>query len=264
MDRFCEDGFLFDDAKLHELAQIGARSAALVHDVNNLLQVAMGNLDLIALHPLDDATRKRLSRARASLTKCAGMMCANPGRANEGGSVCVSRFVAENIDFFKDVCGPGIKLSVEDGSKDVRIRADERRLESALINLLVNARDAMNGVGRVSIVYSLICDDRHQVLRLCVADDGPGIPRDIQATVFSRFFKTKSAGSGMGLANVRQFVDDSGGTVRLESPSGRGTSVSMFFPILPDTKACVIKRWVHVASQPAEFYPPETPKGALL
>lgn len=284
MDNFGEDSFWSDDTQLHALAQLGAHSAALLHDANNLLQVALGNLELIALQPLEDATRKRLSRANASLVKCARMMRAGRTGAGEAVGVYVARFIAENIETFRDVGGPGITLDWEDRSKGAVIRADERRLESALINLLVNARDAMNGVGHVSIVCRLICSDRHQALQLGVVDDGPGIPREIQAAVFNRFFTTKSGGSGLGLSSVRRFVDDSGGTVRLESRAGLGTSVSMFFPVLPDASTRPLRNdrglrslpssevivsernepaLRHVESPPTGFHSPEPHKKVL-
>lgn len=239
MDRNASDG---EFIQLRRLADIGLRSSAIAHDVNNLLQVVVGNLELLALVDLDERSRQKLSRATSSLGQCVELLKTGfRGEQPVGDSGClnVSRFQAETSEDFTDICGPGICLQIETTDNDVIIDVERSDLENAIVNLLINSRDAMGGDGNIRIGTAIRevlgldgCWDSRLILT--VEDDGPGIPESIQEAVFDRFFTTKRTGSGIGLANVRAFVESKQGEIVLDSRVGRGTSVSMSLPCRRD------------------------------
>jgi CheY-like chemotaxis protein len=132
-----------------------------------------------------------------------------------------------------------IELSLELGADLWRCCVDPAQLQSAVLNLVINARDAMPGAGRVTIaarnetvgsgVPDLAAGD---YVRLSVADTGSGMAPEVVARVFEPFFTTKGVGkgSGLGLSMVYGFAKQSGGTVRIESAPGRGTTVQLYLP----------------------------------
>lgn len=235
--------------QLRRLADIGVRSSAIAHDVNNLLQVVVGNLELLALVELDERSRQKLSRATSSLGQCVELLRKGfRGENPEGdtGFLNVSRFQSETSEAFTDICGPGVCLQIETADNDVVIEVERSDLENAIVNLLINSRDAMGGYGNIRIgtatreVLGLDgCWDSRLILS--VEDDGPGIPDTIQEAVFDRFFTTKRTGSGIGLANVRAFVEKNRGEIVLDSRVGRGTCVSMSVPCHRATHGLVAK-----------------------
>lgn len=224
--------------QLRCLADIGLRSSAIAHDVNNLLQVVVGNLELLALVELDERSRQKLSRATSSLGQCVELLKTGfrgQQPVSDPGCLNVSRFQSEMSEAFTDICGSGICLQVETADDDVVIEVGRSDLENAIVNLLINSRDAMGGYGNIRIgtaVREVLgldgCWDSRLILS--VEDDGPGIPEAIQEAVFDRFFTTKRTGSGIGLANVRDFVESKQGEIVLDSRVGRGTCISMSLP----------------------------------
>jgi two-component system, NtrC family, nitrogen regulation sensor histidine kinase NtrY len=114
-----------------------------------------------------------------------------------------------------------------------RVRARPGELKEVILNLLENARDALDGQGTVELqVYAL--DDR---IALDVVDDGPGIPVDLLPRIFEPHFSTRSAGTGLGLAIVRRIVESWGGSIAVESESGRGTRMMVRMLAVDDRRA---------------------------
>lgn len=236
-------------ARSQRLDAVGQLTGGVAHDFNNLLTVIIGNLELLEMRGADD---RQLRLIRDSL------------EAAEMGADLTSRLLvfAKKGQLkpiradLRDLCNDtlailqrtigeiyNIKTDFPDHVSDVLI--DPVQLQSALINLALNARDAMPKGGEFLIsVADVIIDDTYMAqetdiepgkyVRLFVSDDGAGMGVEAQRRAFEPFFTTKSdaGGSGLGLAMVYGFVRQSGGHITLYSEIGHGTSFGLYFPVL--------------------------------
>lgn len=140
--------------------------------------------------------------------------------------------------------GNGIQVRTVFDPAPTPVLIDPNQFDVAILNLAVNARDAMNGGGTLTFETSSVVDDVEDFgaaafIRVTVRDTGCGMSSDILAQVFEPFFTTKGNGdgTGLGLSQVHGFVSQSGGHVRIESEVGRGTSVHLFLPRAADDLA---------------------------
>lgn len=232
-----------------KMEAVGQLTGGIAHDFNNLLQVIVGNLEILTrslpeeMARLRRATAQAMSGARraASLTQrllaFARRQPLDPKRLNansavQGMSEMLRRAVGETIELETVVAG-GLWA----------IEVDPNELESALLNLIVNARDAMPSGGKITIeTANGHLDEAYaaqhaevtpgQYVAISVSDTGVGMDRQTMSRVFEPFFTTKSEGkgTGLGLSQVYGFVKQSGGHVQLYSEVGRGTTVRMYFP----------------------------------
>jgi PAS domain S-box-containing protein len=230
-----------------KMEAIGQLTGGLAHDFNNLLGVILGNLDLLAEgfeargeeKDLTEAAiqaalrgaeliRQLLAYARRQplapkLTQLAPLL--------EATARLLRRSLGENIS---------LELQIMEGIWPVRI--DVSQLDSSLLNLAVNARDAMPNGGRLIIEATNVCIDKHALelnleatpgdyVLLAVSDTGCGMSREVVARVFEPFFTTKgNRGTGLGLCMVHGFVKQSGGYSRIYSEPGRGTTIRIYLP----------------------------------
>lgn len=222
-----------------EMAEtVGALAGGVAHDFNNLLTVLVGGIELLrtdpalspnALETIDtmdqaarsasDLTRKLLFYGRRSSVQLAPVEIPRLFESLRG---VIRRVVPENIDL-EISCESGLPL----------LLADARSIEQVLLNLALNARDAMPKGGRLSIAAASASDSNgHQRICLTVTDTGCGIPPEIQLRMFEPFFTTKDVGqgSGLGLSMVDGIVRQHGGEIRVESTVGRGTSFHLLLP----------------------------------
>ncbi|MBI2218928.1 MAG: GAF domain-containing protein [Candidatus Rokubacteria bacterium] len=234
--------------QLQKMEAIGRLAGGVAHDFNNLLTIISGRTELLLrrLAPGDRARRdvelihKTGSRA-ASLTRqllaFSRRQILNPKVLDLNelvGSTAsmLQRLVREDIAF---VFAPGPRLA--------RIEADPGQMEQVLVNLVVNASDAMPNGGRLVLeTASVVLDEAWarrrgearagRYVRLTVSDTGVGMPPEVRARIFEPFFTTKEAGkgTGLGLATVYGVVTQSGGHIEVESEPGRGTTFSMYLP----------------------------------
>ncbi|MGO4509577.1 PAS domain S-box protein [Bradyrhizobium sp. 2TAF36] len=231
-----------------KLEAIGQLTGGVAHDFNNLLQVISGNLQLLSKDIAGNARAEmRVQSALAGVargSKLATQLLAfarrqpleprvvNVGRLIKGMDELLRRAIGEEIEV-ETVVGGGLWNSL----------IDPDQLENAILNLAINARDAMNGEGRLTIEASnAFLDDeyvRHyddliagQYVMIAVTDTGIGIPSDILERVYEPFFTTKAEGkgTGLGLAMVYGFLKQSGGHVKIYSEIGAGTTVKLYFP----------------------------------
>ncbi|MBR0760773.1 hybrid sensor histidine kinase/response regulator [Bradyrhizobium japonicum] len=231
-----------------KLEAIGQLTGGVAHDFNNLLQVISGNLQLLSKDIAGNARAEmRVQSALAGVargSKLATQLLAfarrqpleprvvNVGRLIKGMDELLRRAIGEEIEV-ETVVGGGLWNSL----------IDPDQLENAILNLAINARDAMNGEGRLTIEASnAFLDDeyvRHyddliagQYVMIAVTDTGVGIPSDILERVYEPFFTTKAEdkGTGLGLAMVYGFLKQSGGHVKIYSEVGAGTTVKLYFP----------------------------------
>ncbi len=140
--------------------------------------------------------------------------------------VCnVHAILEETKQLFQQV--PGVTFVMRIDAAESVVRADHEELRRAFINIIRNALQAMNDSG--TVIIQTHNDSDH--LLIDIIDDGPGIPKEIQARLFEPAFSTKTEGTGLGLAIVRQTVKDLNGEISLVSEIGKGTTVTMILPI---------------------------------
>ena len=234
---------------------IGQLTGGVAHDFNNLLAVIMGNMELALeelKHPNVDrkeigvllAASVEASQRGADLTRS---MLAYARKARlQPVELDVNTVVRETENWMRRTIPAKIEIETNLQAGLWHTLADKSSLQSALINLLVNARDAFDGSGKVTIetanmrIDNDFITDRHEdippgrYVMLGVSDNGSGIEPAILPSIFDPFFTTKNVGkgSGLGLSMVQGFVKQSGGTIRVYSEVGVGTSFTMFFPVL--------------------------------
>lgn len=232
----------------HKMEAIGQLTGGIAHDFNNLLQVVAGNLQLLNGDLAGNAiAAQRIRNALSGVergAKLASQLLAFARRQPLAPQVVnLGRLVRSMRDLLRRSLGEEIETetAVAEGLWNTLI--DPVQVENAILNLAVNARDAMAGGGRLTIEVANTCLDaahtaRHpeakpgQYVMLAVSDTGSGMPQDVLARAFEPFFTTKPEGhgTGLGLPMVYGFVRQSDGWVELDSEPGRGTMVRIFLP----------------------------------
>jgi PAS domain S-box-containing protein len=233
-----------------KMEAVGQLTGGIAHDFNNMLQGVAGGLETarrrITQGRADEAGRY-LEMAREAVGRAAGLtrrLLAFARRQRlDPKAIDPDGLVAGIADLLRRTVGPGVKveLDLHDGTGSVLCDANE--LESALLNLCINARDAMPEGGRLMIGTAdaelSAADIAEQegaapgdYVVISVTDTGEGMQPEVLERVFEPFFTTKPVGqgTGLGLSQVYGFVQQSGGLVRLESVSGRGTTVRLYLP----------------------------------
>lgn len=233
--------------KMEAIAHI---AGGVAHDLNNVLTTVIGNLDLFLrrVQIEEAAARELLATAMrgaesgaslvAKLLACARMQVLEP-RVTD-----LNRLVANSSPLLRSALGETAKLELVLAAGLWRTLIDPHLMESSLLNLVINSRDAMPSGGLVTIeTANVSLDDDYarahdttpgQYVMLAVSDTGEGMSDDIRARAFEPFFTTKPTGrgSGLGLSQVYGFVKQSGGHINLYSEPGRGTSIKVYLPRL--------------------------------
>ncbi|VVO28805.1 hypothetical protein PS691_04772 [Pseudomonas fluorescens] len=237
-----------------KLEAIGGLTGGVAHDFNNLLQVIAGNLHLLARHEPDNPNvQRRVSAAIAAVergAKLSSQLLAFARRQPLSPAVYSPRLIYEGLgELLQRALGETIRIDVQLPNDPWHIHVDRNQLENAVLNLAINARDAMKGEGTICISGENITLDRRfcagkgitagDYVRLAVTDTGEGMAPEVLKQAFEPFFTTKAAGhgTGLGLSMVFGFVKQSGGHVEIASNAGQGTTVQMYFPrsTLPQT-----------------------------
>jgi signal transduction histidine kinase len=217
-----------------KLQAIGTLAAGVAHDFNNALTVFRAGLELVEEHPglpadlLEDTALMR--QAEASATQVARQLLAfsRPGPMDEG-CFPVDEVLAGAAKMFARIVRDDIELSWDLSAEGARVDGDPGALQQVILNLVSNARDALQGGGRIHVSTRKTSDR----VSIAVSDDGVGMPEAQLARAFEPFFTTKSVGrgTGLGLAMVKRVTEELGGTVDLESARGVGTKVSLHLPL---------------------------------
>jgi PAS domain S-box-containing protein len=227
-----------------KMEAIGQLTAGMAHDFNNLLQVINGNLE-VALLSLGnpDMARGALERAQRAALRAgkltqqlltfARKQRLEPKRIN------INNLVVEFSDMLVRTLGSKIDLRLDLRPGLPACVLDPTQLEMALLNVLINARDAMPEGGEVTVGTSIVRDEHVKAwglapgtyITLYVVDKGVGMPPDVLRRATEPFFTTQGPGTGLGLAMVHGFVQQSHGRLDIESKPGRGTTVRMMFPV---------------------------------
>ena len=230
-----------EDARFVEFA------ARLGHDFNNLLSTVIGSLGLIredGLGNAGDETHQPIDDALSASRECAdlvGRLMAAVGKQFlRPRRVAINSIIERLIELLKQTLPDNIDLQVSLNPALPTVNVDPDRLETAIIALVVNAREAMpsggrlaikSGIGKVSGARPALESDR-QTVQITVSDAGPGIPGELLDRVLEPLFTTKTGGTslGMGLSVVNGFVQQSHGALSIDSEPGHGTRITMNFP----------------------------------
>ena len=227
---------------------IGRLAGGVAHDFNNLLTVILGRTDLL-LHPLapEDPMRRGIELIRRTAGRAADLtrqlLAFSRKQVLEPVVLDLNAVTIDMKDMLGRLIGEDIALLTTPTPGLGRVKADRGQIEQVIMNLAVNARDAMPQGGRLILETADVeLDDeylrRHVGARpgphvmLAVSDTGTGIPREIQSQIFEPFFTTKEPGkgTGLGLATVYGIVKQSGGYIEVDSEPGRGTTFRIYLP----------------------------------
>ncbi|MFH6787146.1 MULTISPECIES: CHASE domain-containing protein [Methylobacterium] len=232
-----------------KMEAVGQLTGGLAHDFNNLLAGISGSLELIETRIGQGRSKdvaKYIAAAQGASKRAAALthrlLAFSRRQTLAPKAVDVNRLVDGMLDLIQRTVGPGIDVR-HAGADDLwPALVDPSQLENALLNLCINARDAMPDGGRVVIETGNRWIDRRQAealdmpegqyLSLCVTDTGTGMPPEVVARAFDPFFTTKplGAGTGLGLSMIYGFAKQSGGQVRITSEVGAGTMVCLYLP----------------------------------
>ena len=233
-----------------KLESLGRLTGSMAHDFNNILAIVIGSLDLgLAKLPPGSNVQRHLQTALSAALRGADVTKALLATARrqplEPVVVDLREVVRELAPLIRQTVGPSVQVEERMDADATIARVDPGQLGNALLNLVINARDAMPGGGRILIevhVRSVEMDGaggsdvmrpgRYVVLSVC--DTGVGMASDVAAHAFEPFFTTKERGkgTGLGLSTVYGFAQQSGGLATLDSEPGRGTRVDLYFPVI--------------------------------
>lgn len=247
-DLLALEGFLMDITaqvaaerslrETHKREALGLLAGGIAHDFNNLLTVILSSANIIERRRSSGTTQRETAAIRAAAEKASKMTAKllSFGRASPGriGPVDLNQVVDGLRPILTRLLPAEISLSVSPSGEPAWVRMDASRLEQILLNLVVNARDAIKAGGSIQLGLDVEAgtdpDPGFVVLR--VRDDGQGMSADILANIFEPFFTTKNAdqGTGLGLAVVHSAVVEVGGAIDVESTPSEGTEFTVRFP----------------------------------
>jgi PAS domain S-box-containing protein len=237
---------LFQSQKMEAVGQL---TGGVAHDFNNLLTVIIGGLDTIARSKPTDTVRIRraLEMARHAADRASGLtarlLAFSRKQPLDPTPTDLNSLVRNMADLLHRTLGEQVELESVLSPRLWTVEVDQNQLESAVLNLAVNARDAMPSGGKLTIeTQNTFLDESYaatdaevrpgQYVVICVSDTGSGMSKSTLARVFEPFFTTKESGrgTGLGLSMVYGFVKQSAGHVTIYSEEGEGTTVKLYFP----------------------------------
>jgi PAS domain S-box-containing protein len=250
---------LMEQERLHEaedalrqaqkMEAVGQLTGGLAHDFNNLLSGIAGSFEMIGTRLSQGRTRdveRYLSAGQGAARRAAALthrlLAFSRRQTLSPRPIVVNRLMTELVDLVRRTVGPSIAVETVAAGGLWPTLVDANQLENALLNLCINARDAMPDGGRITIETGNTWLDRRaaaergiepgQYVTVCVSDTGVGIDKAIQERVFDPFFTTKpiGEGTGLGLSMVYGFAKQSHGHVRIYSELGQGTMVCIYLP----------------------------------
>ena len=225
---------------------VGQLTSGLAHDFNNLLSVMLANLERLDAHEADPIRRHRLSVIRGAVDRGAALtdklLAFARRQPLQPSAVGLAELIADMLPLLRSACGGGIVVNVDVADSVPAALVDTGQLELVILNLAINARDAMPDGGTLTITAwqsTLAASPDPEApasgdyVVLDVTDTGTGMSEAVQARAVEPFFTTKppGSGSGLGLSQAYGLARQSGGTVQIESTLGKGTSVRVLLPV---------------------------------
>jgi PAS domain S-box-containing protein len=232
-----------------KMEAVGQLTGGLAHDFNNLLTGIIGSLELVQnrvaqgrIQDLDSYLAAGQGAARRAAALTHRLLAFSRRQTLDPRPVDANRLITDLVDLIRRTVGPQIMVEVVGAVGLWTTRVDPNQLENALLNLCINARDAMPNGGKITMeTANRWIDARTSIVRelpegqyisVCVSDTGSGMSPDVLARAFDPFFTTKplGEGTGLGLSMIYGFARQSGGQVRLYSEPSRGTNACIFLP----------------------------------
>jgi PAS domain S-box-containing protein len=239
-----------------KMEAVGQLTGGIAHDFNNLLQIVIGNLEALQRHlppdsgRLNRAAQSAMAGARRAAALTQRLLAFSRRQPLDPKPLDIHTLVNGMSDLLQRTLGETIQIETVRGAGVWRVEVDPNELESAIVNLAINARDAMPEGGLLTIETANVFVDEvyasahaevipGQYVVLCVTDTGTGMDAATISQAFEPFFTTKPVGkgTGLGLSQIYGFVKQSGGHVKIYSEPGEGTTVKLYLP-----------RWIGVAS----------------
>jgi signal transduction histidine kinase len=244
-----------------KMEAVGRLAGGIAHDFNNLLTVIMGyshvlSAELGSEHPLHDKIEETQKAGEKAAMLVRQLLACSRKQPLEPKHLSVNNVVSNLEEMLRRLIGADIRLVIKLDPSNSQVLADQAQLEQVLMNLVVNARDAMPHGGTLTIetaraelakspLYHVEPLPPGHYVKLSVTDTGSGMDRDTQAHIFEPFFTTKEEGkgSGLGLSTVFGIVTQSGGGIDVNSRVGYGTKFDIFFPrVAADSQAAAARR----------------------
>ncbi len=243
------DELRVQEAKLRQgqkMEAVGQLTGGIAHDFNNMLAVVLGGLELAkrALTSDPAAVARHLDNAADGANRAAALtrrlLAFSREESLKPEPIVAAQLVSGMSELLDRTLGDAVTVVTRDEARGWLVRADRVQLENAVLNLAVNARDAMNGRGRLVIATGAATLSDHQVdhcdagdyVTLAVTDDGTGMTPDVVERVYEPFFTTKEAGkgTGLGLSQIFALVRQLAGAITIDTAVGRGTTVTLYLP----------------------------------
>ena len=230
----------------HKLEAVGRLAGGIAHDFNNLLTVIRGYADLLRMDDsLEESARRDLKLIEATADRASALvrqlLAFSRKQVLQPIQLDLNEIVTDMSEMLRRLIGKNIDLLIESAAQRPVVKADPSQLEQIVVNLIVNARDAMPDGGRIAVRTGNATRDAAAVpeggrpgphVVLTVSDTGSGMSPEVVSHVFEPFFTTKEPGkgTGLGLSTVYGIVRQHGGTIDVESAPGRGTTFTLWFP----------------------------------
>lgn len=232
-----------------KIESVGRLAGGVAHDYNNMLGVILGHVDLALLkadnnHPLHDHLKAIRHAAQRSAELTQQLLAFARRQAIAPQLMDLNAAVTATLQMLQLLIGENIVLNWLPGSEPYLVKIDPSQFDQLLMNLCINARDAISGAGRISIeTRQTTIDETYCATKLyfvpgdyavlMVSDNGSGMDRQTQAQIFEPFFTTKSLGrgTGLGLATVYGIVKQNNGFINVYSEPGQGTTFNIYFPL---------------------------------
>jgi PAS domain S-box-containing protein len=254
--------------QVRKMESIGQLAGGIAHDFNNMLTVVLGNVDLMrmqmgASHPLDQEVAQVEQAAQRSKEMARQLLAFSRQQIIQPMVLDLNQQVAATRSLFATLIGEQVSVSFQPGSPLWPVLCDPSQVDQVLLNLVVNARDAMPRGGTITVETSNVTLDHAtrldvpgaqpgQYVSLEVRDEGLGIDPKVLPRIFEPFFTTKrvNKGTGLGLATVYGIVKQNGWFIRVDSEPDKGTSFRLYMPRATASGAPAVVPIVRAAPQP--------------
>jgi PAS domain S-box-containing protein len=229
-----------------KIDSIGNLAGGIAHDFNNILAAILGSASIMRRHISERARLAKYvdiieSAARRGSSLTRQLLTFARKSQTETVPVDVNALILETLEMFQRSVSKEIVVETALAEDHLTVNGDDGQIQQALLNLFLNARDAMPDGGRLTVATAAtVADGRTPgqflsvrpgpFVEIRVSDSGPGIPREIQNRIFEPFFTTKDQGTGLGLSVVYGVIQNHGGFINLESSPGHGTTFAVFLP----------------------------------